>query len=37
MGFGGKVDVPLHLDGVIRRPTIFIDNKKIMDNGKLLV
>ena len=36
-GFGGKVNVPLHLDGVISKPTVFIDNKKIMDNGKLLI
>jgi len=34
-GFGGKVNVQLHLDGIIRNPTIFIDNKKIMDKGKL--
>ncbi len=36
MGFGGKVDVPVHVDGVIRKPTIFMDAKKVMENGKLL-
>lgn len=36
-GFGGKVNVQLHLDGIIRNPTIFIDNKKIMGNGKLSI
>jgi leucyl aminopeptidase (aminopeptidase T) len=36
-GFGGKIDVPLHLDGIITKPTILIDNKKIMDKGKLLI
>jgi len=36
-GFGGKVHVPLHLDGIIRSPTIWIDNKKLLNNGKLLV
>ena len=36
-GFGGKNQVPLHIDGVIKKPTIFIDNKKVMDNGKLLI
>ena len=36
-GFGGKNEVPLHIDGVIKKPTIFIDNRKIMDNGKLLI
>ena len=35
-GFGGKVNVPLHLDGVIQRPTIEIDGKKIMEEGKFL-
>ena len=34
--YGGTVDVPLHLDGVFYNPTIFIDDKKIMDQGKLL-
>ena len=36
-GFGGKVNVQLHLDGIIRNPTIFIDNKKIMNNGKFSI
>lgn len=37
IGFGGKTNVQLHLDGIIKKPTIFIDNKKIMDNGKFLI
>ncbi|MBI2207919.1 aminopeptidase [Candidatus Woesearchaeota archaeon] len=37
IGFGGKVSVQLHLDGIIKNPTILIDNKKIMDNGKFLI
>jgi len=37
IGFGGKVSIPLHLDGIIKNPTIVIDNKKIMDYGKFLV
>ncbi len=36
-GFGGKVKVPLHIDGLIKKPTIFVDDKKIMKEGKLLV
>jgi len=36
VGFGGKVNVQLHLDGIIRDPTIFIDNKIVLDKGKLL-
>tara|TARA_Y100000310_G_C20446492_1_gene698679 strand:+ start:32 stop:817 length:786 start_codon:yes stop_codon:yes gene_type:complete len=35
--FGGTVDVPFHADGVITEPTITIDNKKIVDSGKLLL
>ncbi len=27
--FGGKVDVPVHLDGVIRNPSLEVDGKKI--------
>jgi len=34
---GGKVNVPIHLDGVVKKPTVKFDNKLIMKNGKLLV
>jgi leucyl aminopeptidase (aminopeptidase T) len=34
---GGKIDVPVHLDGVFTKPTIFIDGKKIMNDGKLIL
>jgi len=34
---GGKIDVPIHLDGIFSKPTIFVDKKKIMENGKLLI
>jgi leucyl aminopeptidase (aminopeptidase T) len=34
---GGKVDVPVHLDGVINKPTIFIDGKKIISEGRILI
>lgn len=34
---GGKNHVPIHLDGVIRRPTVFFDEKMIMEKGKLLI
>jgi leucyl aminopeptidase (aminopeptidase T) len=36
IGFGGKTDVPVHIDGVIKKPTIFIDGKVIIKDGKLL-
>jgi len=35
--FGGNVKAATHVDGVFRNPTIFIDKKKIMENGKLLI
>lgn len=34
---GGTVTVPVHLDGVIKNPTLIIDNQKIMQDGKLLI
>ena len=37
ISLGGKVNVPLHLDGVIKNPTVWIDKKKIMDNGILMI
>jgi leucyl aminopeptidase (aminopeptidase T) len=30
--FGGEVDVPFHSDGVILKPTVKIDGKKIIEN-----
>lgn len=34
---GGKVNVPIHLDGVITKPTVYFDGKEVMKNGKLLI
>lgn len=34
---GGSITVPLHLDGVIHNPTLVIDGKEIMKDGKLLI
>jgi leucyl aminopeptidase (aminopeptidase T) len=34
---GGKINVPIHVDGVILKPTVYFDDKIIMKNGKLLV
>ncbi len=34
---GGNVNVPIHLDGVIKKPTVFFDKKEIMRKGKLLI
>lgn len=35
--YGGVIDVPIHLDGVFKNPTLFVDNKRIMKEGKLLI
>lgn len=35
--FGGKVSAGIHLDAVVLSPTVFIDDKLIMDKGKLLL
>ncbi|MCH8326203.1 MAG: aminopeptidase [Bacteroidetes bacterium] len=34
---GGKVNIPIHLDGVIKKPTVYLDEKILMDKGKLLL
>jgi|YelNatPaOPRAMG01_1025707.scaffolds.fasta_scaffold15467_7 leucyl aminopeptidase (aminopeptidase T) len=35
--FGGTNDVPFHSDGIINKPTVKIDGKVVMKNGKLLI
>jgi leucyl aminopeptidase (aminopeptidase T) len=37
MSMGGKVSVPSHLDGLILQPTVYVDDRMIMQGGKLLV
>jgi len=37
VSMGGNVNVPIHLDGVIKNPTMFFDDKMVMENGKLFV
>lgn len=34
---GGNVHIPIHLDGVVKKPTVYFDGKLIMKNGKLLI
>ncbi len=36
-GFGGKVNVELHLDGIIKKPGIWIGKRKIMNEGVLII
>lgn len=33
--FGGKVDVPFHVDVVVKRPTIYADDVLIMKDGRI--
>jgi len=33
---GGKVSVPIHLDCVLLKPTLIVDGRKILDQGRLL-
>ncbi|MGB9701374.1 MAG: aminopeptidase [Candidatus Kapaibacteriota bacterium] len=37
ISFGGKNNVPLHIDGLVTKPTVYFDGKLIMQDGKLLV
>jgi leucyl aminopeptidase (aminopeptidase T) len=37
VSMGGNINVPIHLDGVIKKPTVYLDGNLIMKNGKLLV
>ncbi|HEC83230.1 MAG TPA: aminopeptidase [Firmicutes bacterium] len=37
ISMGGKVSVPSHLDLIIKKPTLIIDGKEIIKDGKLLV
>ncbi|HMA76814.1 MAG TPA: aminopeptidase [Candidatus Krumholzibacteriaceae bacterium] len=37
MSMGGTVNVPIHLDGIVMKPTVEFDGKMIMEKGKLLI
>lgn len=37
VSMGGSVNIPIHLDGVIKKPTVYLDDKLLMKAGKLLV
>ena len=37
VSMGGRVNVPIHLDGVVKKPTVWMDDKLLMQDGKLLV
>jgi leucyl aminopeptidase (aminopeptidase T) len=35
VSFGGKINVPLHVDGVMKNPTIYADGKVIVKAGRI--
>jgi leucyl aminopeptidase (aminopeptidase T) len=35
--FGGKVKAPMHLDGIMKKPTLVIDGKTVIKDGKHLI
>lgn len=35
ISMGGKISVQSHLDGLIKKPTVYFDDEKVMDSGKL--
>ncbi len=35
--FGGTVRAPIHLDGIVKSPTVIVDGKPLMREGKLLI
>jgi aminopeptidase len=37
VSMGGSVNIPIHLDGVVRKPTVWMDGKMLMKDGKLLL
>jgi aminopeptidase len=37
ISMGGSVNVPIHLDGVVKKPTVWMDGKLLMKDGKLLI
>jgi len=37
VSMGGSVNVPIHLDGIVKKPTVWMDGKLLMKDGKLLV
>jgi leucyl aminopeptidase (aminopeptidase T) len=37
VSMGGKCNVPIHLDGIVRDPTVELDGKLLMEDGRLLL
>jgi len=37
LSMGGNIDVPIHLDGLVKKPTVLVDDVVIMQYGVLLI
>lgn len=37
LGFGGKNKACIHLDGIVRKPYVWLDGKPFIENGRLLL
>lgn len=37
LGFGGKNDAKIHLDGVIRKPSVLFDDKLVIKQGRVII
>ncbi len=37
LSMGGKINVPIHLDGIVTKPTVYADDEKIIAAGKLVL
>lgn len=37
ISMGGTINVPIHLDGLVKKPTVLVDDVVIMENGVLLI
>jgi len=37
ISMGGSIDVPIHIDCIIKSPSFAIDGKPIMENGKFII
>ena len=37
ISFGGSISVPIHLDGILTKPTVLIDDEPILERGRLII
>jgi len=37
LGFGGRNNAKIHLDGIVKRPSVWFDKKLIIKSGKFVI